>query len=232
MMEVYPDQIHVVGIDIERVHPAWLQSRHENLELLFPVDYNDSVWGGLTPASFDYLHMDNLSASVADWSALLRTASRYLKPCTGRIELVLLDWTPRSYTTDPTDFPRSALRMRDWYDDLKTATSHLGFPIAYRADTGGLLQSAGFVDVCEEVIRIPLCKNMGTQYEEEIAMWFRAGMSDPAAQAYQGMAMQPFTQVLGYTPERVCELVARIPWHGEVRLYHDLHIWTARKPAL
>jgi len=77
MMEVYPDQIHVVGIDIERVHPAWLQSRHENLELLFPVDYNDSVWGGLTPASFDYLHMDNLSASVADWSALLRTASRY-----------------------------------------------------------------------------------------------------------------------------------------------------------
>ncbi|KAK1819781.1 hypothetical protein LTR12_005807 [Friedmanniomyces endolithicus] len=223
MMELYPTQIHVVGIDLERVHPAWLQSRHENLELLFPVDYNDSVWGGLTPASFDYLHMDNLSASVADWGALLRTAFRYLKPCTGRIELVLLDWTPRAYNS--ADFPRAARRMRDRYDDLKTATSHLSFPIAYRADTGALLQSAAFVDVCEEVVRIPLCKDTGTKYEEEIAMCFRGGMSDSVAQAYQGMAMQPFTQVLGYTPERVfevCELVARIPYHGEVRLYHDL----------
>ncbi|KAK0249372.1 hypothetical protein LTR01_002767 [Friedmanniomyces endolithicus] len=234
MMGAYPDQLHIIGIDIERVHPAWLQSRHANLELLFPVDYNDSVWGGLTPASFDYLHMDNLSASVADWELLLCTAFRYLKPCTGRIELVLLDWTPRAHS-HAADFPRSARRMRDWYDDLCTATSHLGFPVAYRADTGALLESAGFVDVCEEVVRIPLCKDLATPHEQEIAMCFRAGMSDSAAQAYQGMAMQPFTQVLGYTPERVfevCELVARIPWHGEVRLYHDLHIWTARKPAL
>ncbi|KAK0345513.1 hypothetical protein LTR02_000364 [Friedmanniomyces endolithicus] len=235
MMELYPTQIHIVGIDIERVHPAWLQCRHENLELLFPVDYNDRVWGGLTPASFDYLHMDNPSASVADWSALLRTALRYRKPCTGRIELVLLDWTPRSYKDSPTDFPRATRRMRDWYDDLKTATTHLGFLIAYRQDIGALLHSAGFVDVCEEIVRIPLCKDTGSKHDEEIAMCFRGGMSDPAGQAYQGMAMQPFTQVLGYTPERVfeaCELVARIPYYGEVRLYHDLHIWTARKPAL
>ncbi|TKA41623.1 hypothetical protein B0A54_06511 [Friedmanniomyces endolithicus] len=213
MMELYPTQIHIVGIDIERVHPAWLQCRHENLELLFPVDYNDSVWGGLTPASFDYLHMDNLSASVADWSALLRTALRY----PSRRE--------RANHPTPTDIPRATRRMRDWYDDLKTATTHLGFPIAYRQDTGALLHSAGFVDVCEEIVRIPLCKDTGSKYDEEIAMCFRGGMSDPAGQAYQGMAMQPFTQVLGYTPERVfeaCELVARIPYYGEVRLYHDL----------
>ncbi|KAK0327283.1 hypothetical protein LTR82_002046 [Friedmanniomyces endolithicus] len=96
--------------------------------------------------------------------------------------------------------------MRDWYDDLKTATTHLGFHIACRQDTGALLHSAGFVDVCEEIAKIPLCKDTGSKHDEEIAMCFRGEMSDPAGQAYQGMAMQPFTQVLGYTPERVFEV--------------------------
>ncbi|KAK5695962.1 hypothetical protein LTR97_008382 [Elasticomyces elasticus] len=246
MRVAYPKFITLVGIDHTIFDTSFTQTEQErwNVDLLSPVDYNNETWSSLIPEQFDFVHMSNLSASVRDWSKLLQTANKYVKPSTGKIELVLMDWQPQAY--DKTLFPEAGKAMLYWYADLMTATAELGMPIAYPQGIGELLQLAGFVDVGCANVRIPMCEGRLDSYEQRIANEFRIAMgSDPLAyqgrslvptqhfQAYQGMSMVPFTQHFQTTPSevnKICERVAKIPELGKVQLYHDLYIWTARKP--
>ncbi|KAK3619058.1 hypothetical protein LTR56_024263 [Elasticomyces elasticus] len=240
MRVAYPKSMTLVGIDHTIFETSFTQTEQES-----PVDYNDETWSLLVPEHFDFVHMSNLSAGVRDWSKLLQTAHRYCKPSTGKIELVLMDWQPQSY--DKTLFPEAGKAMLYWYADLMKATTELGLSIAYPHDIGELLQLAGFVDVGCANVRIPMCEGRLDSYEQKMANEFRIAMgSDPLAyqgrslvptqhfQAYQGMSMVPFTQHFQQTTpsevNKICERVAKIPELGKVQLYHDLYIWTARKP--
>ncbi|KAK3653389.1 hypothetical protein LTR56_004593 [Elasticomyces elasticus] len=232
MRAAYPKYMTLVGVDHTIFETSLTQTEYEmrEIDLRSPVDYNDDTWSSLQPEQFDFVHMSNLSAAVRDWSGLLQTAHRYLKPGTGKIELVLMNWQPQSY--DKTQFPEAGKAMLYWYHDLMTATADLGVPIAYPQDIGELLQLAGFIDVGRMTVRIPMCDCRLDTYEQKIANEFRTAMgTDP--QAYQGMSMVPFTQSHKAWPaevNKICERVTKIPASGKVQLYHDLYIWTARKP--
>ena len=96
--ENYNPPVGVVGIDIESVDPDWSleEIREDGWELRYitPIDYNDFAWRNLHTGYFDFCHVSNLAIRVSDWEKLYGTIARYLKPGSGRIELVFVDWNP------------------------------------------------------------------------------------------------------------------------------------------
>ncbi|KAK3115680.1 hypothetical protein LTR53_004743 [Teratosphaeriaceae sp. CCFEE 6253] len=189
----------VVGIDIEAVGDQWnRRDLFPNCEVMCPVDYNEPVWGSLQLGSFDFIHVDR----------------------TGKIELIMLDLMPRPI--DGSSFPPEAEPMRWWYGDLMAATHKLGLPIAYREDTGELLQSAGYVDVKQTTIAIPMCDTRGFARDARLASALRAAMGDRNFHPHQSISMSAFTQAFADTPERyppgrvwdVCDRVTDIVTYG------------------
>ena len=88
-----------------------------------------------------------------------------------------------------------------WYGDLKNATDMANRPMQYRRmESTEMLVRQGFMDVKEETIKLPIngwckdehLKSLGTDY----TAWM--GYDDLV-----GMSLQPFTHILGMTPERV-----------------------------
>ena len=114
---------------------------------------------------------------------------RHLKPGIGYFERVEVDFEPRC---DDGTMPRSC-KLVQWYADLKNATEKANRPIRFRVtESKEMLLRHGFVDVKEEIIRLPMngwppdrhLKSLGTDY----TAWM--GYEDLV-----GMSLQPLTHI-------------------------------------
>ena len=94
--------------------------------------------------------------------------------------------------------PRSC-KLVQWYADLKNATEKANRPIRFRVtESKEMLLRHGFVDVKEEIIRLPMngwppdrfLKSLGTDY----TAWM--GYEDLV-----GMSLQPLTHIERMNPE-------------------------------
>ena len=110
-----------------------------------------------------------------------------MKPGAGWIEHVEIDLKPRclNQALDPD----SALVR--WYDYLAEATLRTNRPIAYNTDTRQLLESAGFVDIQEEVIRAPYNSWPNDPHQKEIGRWYNLGLSE----GLEALSLAAFTRV-------------------------------------
>lgn len=218
MADEYPNA-EIVGIDLSGFRDERYLEVFPNLSLHCPLDFTDGDWG-LEMESFDFIHMSLLCGSVPDWPALYRKVMRYLKPGTGQIEHVELDWRPRS---DEKTFLAQGRPMLHWYEDMVTSSRRRGLPFAYREDTGEALQSVGFTNVSDMAIKIPFYVEVGDPYLWDLACWFRGTMGHIGT--YQSLCMSLFTQQLGYSPERVehiCQEVTDVLNLKRIPLYHNL----------
>lgn len=159
---------------------------------------------------------------------------RYLKPSVGQIELVELDWTPRSH---PAPFPDDSLAMHEWWEAMKSASNRAGLPMEYREDTEQMLEYAGFVDVNRRKIRIPFWSNPEDRYECGVNEWYRAAMCHrenvPERQAFVGLSIGLLTHHLGWSEaavREICQRVTEVINRKKTPLYHNLYILTARRP--
>ena len=121
---------------------------------------------------------------------------RHLKPGVGYFEQVEVDFEPRC---DDGTMVRAETPLVSWYGDLKLATDKAHRPIQYKMTTRETLLQLGFEDVKVQEIQLPLNgwhpdrlkKSLGTDY----TAWM--GYDDLV-----GMSLQPFTHVMGMSPER------------------------------
>lgn len=119
--------------------------------------------------------------------------------------------------------------MLEWHNHLKDATRRSGKPIDYQHNTRQLLETAGFTDIQEEVVRAPFNTWSKDPHQREIGRWYCVGLSD----AIEALSMAPFTRVYHWpiaTVKRYAQDVQKglkvKNFHG----YHNIHIWTARRP--
>jgi hypothetical protein len=115
------------------------------------------------------------------------TTNRHLKPGSGWIEQVEVDFEPRC--DDRTLAPDSALVK--WYNYLADATARADRPIAYQHNTKAMLQAAGFIDIREEVIRAPLNTWPTDPHQKNIGRWFHIGLSE----GLEAMSLAAFTRI-------------------------------------
>lgn len=106
---------------------------------------------------------------------------RYVKPGTGHLEHVEIDWQPRS---EPAPFPEEAQPYELWWKCMEAASLRSGYTIACPSpqDTEQHLENAGFVDITRRKIRLPLGQPRDV-YEWNIQRYYRALLGGTEEQA-------------------------------------------------
>lgn len=225
-MEYKYSQAEIIGIDLDD------SVVKGNSKCIFksPVDFTAPQWP-VDDSSMDLVHMSQLCGCVPDWLAHYRKAFRCLRPGTGQIEHVEIDWRPR---TNQANFPAAAMDMWNWWGWVCQASERSGKHIAYNEQTEEMLEQAGFVDISHKKIRIPLyCNGQKDPREWQLAHGYQTAMGHVGSQSFPGFSMALLTRYLGFTPQQVyelCERVVHVVRQKDLPLHVTLHICTARRP--
>lgn len=127
---------------------------------------------------------------------------RHLTPGFGYIELVEIDWTPRS---DDNTLPENSYFVK-WADELYKAMDKAGRDMRVNPNTCDILRQQGFVDVQEKTIKLHYNPWITGGREEELGRWFNLALTH----GLQGMSMAPFTRYLHWSPDEVNTFVDRV----------------------
>ncbi|KAF6820704.1 regulator of secondary metabolism (methyltransferase domain-containing protein) [Colletotrichum sojae] len=173
---------------------------------------------------FDLVHVQMMLGAIRDWPELYRKSFRHLKPG-GSIEHVEIEWVPRS--DDNTQLPESALVY--WSNVFREAMRRWGQPIDI-FDAGAELRAAGFTDITEDVIRLPVNPWGESTRERELGTWFNVGLTH----GLEALSTAPFTRVEGWKKPDVdglLDAVKRELCSLRHRAYCRMFVWTAKKPG-
>lgn len=131
------------------------------------------------------------------------TTQRHLKPYHGHIEQVEIDYNPRC--DDGTLQPNAYVVQ--WANELMDAMDGFGRPL--RMDSGltkQRLAEAGFADIKEEVIRLPINGWPPNPHERDIGRWFNLGMR----QSYLPLSLAPLSRGHNMTVPQIQQLTDRV----------------------
>ncbi|KAI1852081.1 hypothetical protein JX265_005919 [Neoarthrinium moseri] len=218
------DRFHyarIVGLDLNYTQPERIPNTIEFRR----QDVEEPNWG-LELDSFDLVHLQMMAGSIRDWAALYHNAFRHLKPGTGMIEHIEIDFQPLSDGSLPAD-----ARLLHWYSELSSAYARAGKPLALNRqnDVDVLLRQAGFDDIQCFTRDIPYHPWPAGEKEKEIGRWFNLAM----VQGLQAMTLAPLTRHAGYDKTQVDKLVGEAKKDiltRSRRSYCKMHIWTAKRP--
>ena len=129
--------------------------------------------------------------------------NRHLKPGTGYMEQVEIDWTPRCEGGPlPPDF-----RIPFLLEELLSAMDEAGLPMRVdSAATRNKLRVSGFVDINEQTIQCPWNGWSSNSKDKETGRWFNLCLT----QGLQALTMAPLTRVKRWTYQQVNELVDQV----------------------
>jgi hypothetical protein len=142
---------------------------------------------------------------------------RHLKPGFGWLEQVEIDLTPRC--DDGTLPPNSALA--GWSQHLLDATARAYRPLAYNTKTRAMLEQAGFVEIQEHTIRIPLNPWPNDPHLKDIGRWYNLGLT----QGLEALTLGPLTRQSHWTKEDVDKLVSEVKREicsKKIHVYHNM----------
>ncbi|QPG96082.1 hypothetical protein C2857_003113 [Epichloe festucae Fl1] len=218
-----PPEIMVV--DLHQIQPALIPLGISPLQF----DIEEASWEPLMK-DCDLVHIRMLYGSIQTdlWPDIYQKTFEHLKPGSGYIEHIEIDWVPR---WDGNDVPPES-SLHEWSQLLLRGLDR--FNRNARIDMGEVritLDKAGFVDFREETIRCYVNPWSSERREREIARWFNLGLS----QCLEAMSLMPMIEGLSMTKEQVKELCDRAKKEICILRYHaymTLHIWSARRPSI
>ena len=126
----------------------------------------------------------------------------HLTPGVGYVELVEIEWTPRS---DDNTLPENSYFAR-WASELYKAMDKAGRDMRVDPNTCNILRDQGFVDVQEKTFKLYHNPCRTGEVDEQIGRWFNLSLTH----GLQGMSMAPFTRYLGWTPGEVNKFVEKV----------------------
>lgn len=138
-----------------------------------------------------------LLGSIRDWPDLYRKSFRHLRPG-GCIEQVEIEWIFRS--DDNTLPPDSPLVI--WGNTFRHAMQTYRQPIDI-FDTRAELHAAGFTNITESVVKLPINPWSNERFEQEIGRWFNLGLTH----GLEALTLAPFIRVEGWQKHQVDRLV-------------------------
>lgn len=167
--------------------------------------------------------------------------NRHLKPGYGWFEYVDIDM--RATSADGTLTRRNALYQ--WQEYLFEATAAAGKPILYERNTGKLLEQAGFVDIQEVVLQLPLNPWPSDPNLKNVGRWYNLGLNE----GLEGFSLGPLCRVKKWPVEHVTEFLKLVKKDINSKAIHSYsevyalfviivilpltrnrHIWIARRP--
>lgn len=103
-----------------------------------------------------------------------------------------------------------------WYGYLKDATARAARPIEYQQNTRQMLETAGFTDIQEQIIRAPFNSWPRDPYQKEIGRWYCVGLSE----GLEAMSLGPLTRVYGWKVNAIKSMCEDVKAHMIQRKIH------------
>jgi len=212
----HPDA-QVMGIDLSPVVPGYCPPNCR-----FYVENAEDEWEYDT--KFDFIHGRMLVVGIRNWRRFFEQAYANLKPG-GWIEMQDLNFPVRC--DDGTAAPDSP--VMEWSADMVAGAAKFGIDLQGSRNFASLLADAGFTDINSEAHAWPI-----NPWPKEHAMKIRGAWSqENFSKGVQGFSMAFFTRGVGWSKDKVDEIVERV--RGQVadkksHAYLPIVVFWARKP--
>ncbi|KAK2808582.1 hypothetical protein FQN50_004614 [Emmonsiellopsis sp. PD_5] len=214
----YPST-QVVGVDISPIQPRWVSPN-----LKFYVDDIEMDWGYSAADAFDVVHMRHLGGSISNWDKVLSQSFENLKPGAWLEIQEPAAW----FSSDDDTLSRVPASIQ--YQTLcNEAAKSYGKEINMAHKIKQLVIDAGFVDVQEEIHKVPIGPWAKDRKLKEIGRFFLE-QSTLGIDAY---VLGFIGQVLDWSQTECEVLAAKVK--AELRspknhIYINTHFITARRP--
>lgn len=213
------DQLFM-GIDIFNRFPLEIP-----VNVCFEVMDANGPWPDGGDEYTDLLYIRRMAGSIKSWPELYAKSLKMLKPNDGWLEHIEIDFEPRC---DDKPVPP---QLRSIFDEFLSALDENGFSMRINSDVmKNGLQAAGFVDIKEELLQIPVSEWSGEGKFDEFSRWMQLAVTKDLRTLFLG----PLSRVKRRSEEEIenyiktakhelCEL--------ENRVYMKVYTWTARRPG-
>ncbi|KIW02743.1 uncharacterized protein PV09_05815 [Verruconis gallopava] len=219
MGKKYP-RCEIIGTDIAAVQTVPPQP---NVKYIIE-DANDENWG---TKRYDYIHTRMMLGAFKDFRVIIKRAFDYLEPG-GYMESQEM-W-PRAMCDDGTLDPETH-KFSEWIKYQDEAAMRLGMPLRIANKLKKWYAEAGFVDIREEILRIPINGWPKDPRYKMLGKWWGRSLLD----GLQGFTLALFTRAFNWSPEEVEVYlvdVRRSIMDRSVHAYHSIYIVYGRKPTL
>ncbi|KAH7471942.1 hypothetical protein FOMA001_g13502 [Fusarium oxysporum f. sp. matthiolae] len=212
----YPSA-EVIGTDLSPIQPKWTPPN-----CTFEVDDFEAEW--LYSKPFDFIHSRELEGCISDEDALFRRAFQHLKPG-GYIEFQAA--YPRWLSDDGT--AEKAENAQSWLKTLIDGSAKFGKSLEGAIGWKEKLEKAGFVDVKQEIFKIPIGAWPKDPKLKEIGRY----QIIQQIQAVESYTPRIYGTVLGWKEEEVQVYVAKVRKElkdPSIHLYAPIYVVYGRKP--
>lgn len=192
----YPST-EVIGTDITPMQSSWVPPN-----LKFEID--DCLLDWTWPENhFNFIHVRAMYGSIPDWTELNRKVLKHLKPG-GYYEHVEIGCQGMS---DHVELPSDHI-FHTWANCFYEAGDKMGrtFKICLDGESKKHMQEAGFVDIQETKLKLPVNSWAKDQKLKQAGTYFHHALE----RDMEGFSMFICTQLLGWSPEEVHVLVAKM----------------------
>ncbi|KAF1988303.1 putative TAM domain methyltransferase [Aulographum hederae CBS 113979] len=214
----YPNA-EILGTDLSPIQPQWVP---DNVKFIID-DAAEDDWM-IDDNTYDYVHTRALMGSFADFRHVIAKAYKCLKPGAymGSEEL----FTP-VYCDDGT-MPSHYL-FKDWLDRWDAAVMDMNRPLRIANKLKRWYQEAGFVDVREEVFKLPINPWPKDPQLKLLGRFHEANWLD----GLQGFSLAPFHRGLGWTKAEIEVYLVNVRkaiQDRSVHGYQKVYVVWGRKP--
>lgn len=187
MAQKFP-RAHVTGFDLS---PIQHKSNLPNVEWLVD-DANNDYWGS---RPYDYIHTRVMMGSFGDFREIIKRSYDHLQPG-GWMESQELY---PSVLCDDGTMDKSTHAFHQYWQKLDEAAMIMGKPLRIANKLKRWYEEAGFVDVHEEVFKIPINSwPRDPQFKLIGRFW-----ADSLTAGVQGFALALFTRYMGWTKDEL-----------------------------
>ncbi|APA09101.1 hypothetical protein SS1G_02992 [Sclerotinia sclerotiorum 1980 UF-70] len=178
----------VIGTDLSPIQPSWVPPNCK-----FLIDNAEDEWLFSHNRKFDFIHWRVLASSISDWPRLFSQAYTHVRPG-GWVEAQ--EHEVHIESDDGTDLNAESLqRFFGLIDEASVKNGKMMDEVA--GNQKKWMIEAGFVDVHDQIYKVPIGRWPKDKRLKEIGMYYQAQCLD----AVEPISMALFTRVLGYSFE-------------------------------
>ncbi|PQE20072.1 TAM domain methyltransferase protein [Rutstroemia sp. NJR-2017a BBW] len=208
----------VTGIDLSPIQPAWVPTNCK-----FIVDNAEEDW--VYSSKFDLIHWRVLASGIRDWPRLFAQAYANVKEG-GWVEAQEHDVRIESDDGSVVNAPHLE-RFFQLIDEASVRNGKMMDKVAERQKEWMI--QAGFVDVHDQVYKVPIGRWPKDKRLKEIGMYYQAQCLD----AVEPISVALFTRVLGYSYEEAQVMMVgprNDMKNPNAHVYMKFHFVYGRKP--
>ncbi|KAJ6255796.1 hypothetical protein Dda_9477 [Drechslerella dactyloides] len=218
MADKYPSA-HIIGNDISPIQPRWVPPN-----VSFEVDDVEKEWA-YGENTFDLIYSRYMLGAIADWPKLVHQAYNALKPG-GYLEIL----EPDSRLLCDNGSLTSDAPFLAWNKLFIDAAGKIGRSVVEAPCYKNYLREAGFVDVHEEVFKLPNSPWMKDKILKEVGGYHMTAFSE----ALEGLSLRLFKAMHDMSVGEIYVLLAKVRSdlrNKSIHTYFNLYRHVARKPG-